>query len=52
MNDNALWYLNLHKEHDVKLRLGAGMVQVTRFTLNQKTIQDSALFLINRANVI
>lgn len=48
------WYLDFHKEHDVKLHSGAGvgMARVAQFILGQKDIRDCVPFLINRDNVI
>jgi len=48
------WYLDFHKEHEVKLHSGAGvgMAHVAQFTLGQKDIRDCVPFLINRENVI
>ncbi|RYU78083.1 amino acid--tRNA ligase-related protein [Hymenobacter persicinus] len=48
------WYLDFHKEHEVKLHSGAGvgMARVAQFILGQKDIRDCVPFLINRDNVI
>jgi aspartyl/asparaginyl-tRNA synthetase len=48
------WYLDFHKEHDVKLHSGAGvgMARVAQFILGKKDIRACFPFLINRDNVI
>jgi asparaginyl-tRNA synthetase len=48
------WYIDFHKEHDVKLHSGAGvgMARVAQFILGQTDIRDCVPFLINRDNVI
>ncbi|NVO83519.1 class-II aminoacyl-tRNA synthetase family protein [Hymenobacter terrestris] len=51
---NFDWYLDFHKEHDVKLHSGAGvgMARVAQFILGQNDIRVCVPFLINRENVI
>ncbi|SMB95128.1 tRNA synthetase class II (D K and N) [Hymenobacter roseosalivarius DSM 11622] len=48
------WYLDFHKENEVKLHSGAGvgMARVAQFILGQEDIRECVPFLINRDNVI
>ncbi|NVO32368.1 amino acid--tRNA ligase-related protein [Hymenobacter lapidiphilus] len=48
------WYLDFHKEHDVKPHsgVGVGMARVAQFILGQTDIRDCVPFLINRENVV
>ncbi|UYZ62660.1 amino acid--tRNA ligase-related protein [Hymenobacter weizhouensis] len=48
------WYLDFHKNHDVKLHSGAGigLARVAQFILGQADIRRCVPFLINRHNAI
>jgi asparaginyl-tRNA synthetase len=48
------WYLNFHKENEVKLHSGAGigMARVAQFILGLDDIRDAVPFLINRDNLL
>ncbi|WP_400193229.1 amino acid--tRNA ligase-related protein [Hymenobacter sp. B81] len=48
------WYLDFHKDHEVKLHSGAGigLARVAQFILGQTDIRNCVPFLINRDNAI